>query len=201
MRLQEIEKTLGIADSTLSDWDRNPQRKKLMKLLRTLSKKEALFLLESEVFTPKYSSKTRKIKLQKKWFQKDLLYSREDNSLIEIDNMIAIYLKQPNQVDTNTLLYLFGSTRMKKVLQKIEAILDPIDYKEAKEQIEYAISKKRYKKEHPLPSLEKILENPKERYIEILQEKYSKKRIISMAEANNISYNAMFKIKKIVGEK
>jgi len=200
MRLQEIENILGIADSTLSDWDRNPQRKKLMKLLRTLSKKEVLSLLESEEFTPKYSPKTRKIKLQKKWFQKDLFYSRENNSLMEIDNLIAIYLKQPNQADTNTLLYLFGSTRVKRVLKKIEAILDSVDYNEAKEQVEYAISKKRYKKEHPLPPIEKVLENPKERYIEMLQEKYSKKRIIAMAEANNISYNAMFKIKKIVGE-
>ena len=200
MRLQEIENILGIADSTLSDWDKNPQRKKLMKLLRTLSKKEVLSLLESEEFTPKYSPKTRKIKLHKKWFQKDLLYSREDNSLIEIDNLIAIYLKQPNQADINTLLFLFGSARVKNVLKKIEAILDPLDYNEPKEQIEYAISKKRYKKEHPLPPIEKVLANPKERYIEILQEKYSKKRIIAMAEANNISYNAMFKIKKIVGE-
>ena len=200
MKLQEIENILGIADSTLSDWDRNPQRKKLMKLLRVLSKKEVLSLLESEEFTPKYSPKTRKIKLHKEWFQKDLLYSREDNSLIEIDNLIAVYLKQPNQADINTLLYLFGSTRLKRVLKKIEDTLDLVDYNEAKEQIEYAISKKRYKKEHPLPPVEKILENPKERYIEMLQEKYSKKRIIAMAEANNISYNAMFKIKKIVGE-
>ena len=200
MKLQEIENILGIADSTLSDWDRNPQRKKLMKLLRVLSKKEVLSLLESEEFTPKYSPRTRKIKLHKEWFQKDLLYSREDNSLIEIDNLIAVYLKQPNQADINTLLYLFGSTRLKRVLKKIEDTLDLVDYNEAKEQIEYAISKKRYKKEHPLPPVEKILENPKERYIEMLQEKYSKKRIIAMAEANNISYNAMFKIKKIVGE-
>jgi len=200
MKLQEIENILGIADSTLSDWDRNLQRKKLMKLLRVLSKKEVLSLLESEEFTPKYSTKTRKIKLHKEWFQKDLFYSREDNSLIEINNLIAIYLKQPNQADTNTLLYLFGSTRVKRVLKKIEDTLDPADYNEAKEQIEYAISKKRYKKEHPLPPVEKILANPKERYIEMLQEKYSKKRIIAMAEANNISYNAMFKIKKIVGE-
>ncbi len=198
MKLQEIENILGIADSTLSDWDRNPRRKKLMKLLRALNKKEVLLLLESEEFTPKYSSKTRKIKLHKKWFQKDLLYSREDNSLIEIDNLIAIYLKQPNQVDTNTLLYLFGTTRVKKVLKKTEETLDPVDYNEAKEQIEYAISKKRYKKEHPLPPVEKILANPKERYIEMLQEKYSKKRIIAMAEANNLSYNAMFKIKKLL---
>ena len=200
MRLQEIGNILCIANSTLSDWDRNPQRKKLMKLLRTLSKKEVLSLLESEEFTPKYSPKTRKIKLHKKWFQKDLLYSREDNSLIEINNLIAIYLKQPNQADTNTLLSLFGSTRVKSVLKKIEVSLDPVDYNEAKEQIEYAISKKRYKKEYPLPPVEKILANPKERYIEMLQEKYSKERIIAMAEANNISYNAMFKIKKIVGE-
>ena len=200
MRLQEIGNILGIANSTLSDWDRNPQRKKLMKLLRTLSKKEVLSLLESEEFTPKYSPKTRKIKLHKKWFQKDLLYSREDNSLIGINNLIAIYLKQPNQADTNTLLSLFGSTRVKSVLKKIEVSLDPVDYNEAKEQIEYAISKKRYKKEYPLPPVEKILANPKERYIEMLQEKYSKERIIAMAEANNISYNAMFKIKKIVSE-
>ena len=200
MRLQEIENILGIADSTLSDWDRSPQRKKLMKLLRALDKNKAVSLLESEEFTPKYSPKTRKIKLNKKWFQKDLFHSREDASPIEIDNLLAVYLKQPNQADINTLLYLFGSTRLKRVLKKIEVALEPVDYNEAKEQIEYAISKKRYKKEHPLPTIENILENPKERYIEILQEKYSKKHIIAMAEANNISYNAMFKIKKIVGE-
>ena len=199
MKLQDIQNILEIPDSTLSDWDKNPKRKKLMKLLRALDKKEVNILLEQEEFTPKYSIQTRKIKLNKNLFKKDLLYSRENNSIIEIDNLIAIYLKQPNQTDTHTLLYLFGSKRVKKVLQKVQQYIDIKDYNEAKEQIEYAISKTRYQTNYVLPAVESIMKEPKERYIEILQEKYSKDKIISMAISNNVSYSSLFKLKKIIG--
>lgn len=201
MKPKEIEEILGIADSTLSDWDKNPKRKKLMKLLRSLDKKQVVSLLEKEEFAPKYSPNTRKIKLQKSWFKKDLLYSREDNSIIDIDNLIAIYLKQPNQEDTNTLLYLFGAKRLKKVLRKLQDHIDPKDFQEALEQIEYAISKKEYKKRYPLPDIETIFKHPKERYLEILQERYSKRKILSMAQANNLSYTALFQLKKMVAQK
>ena len=200
MKPKEIEEILGIADSTLSDWDKNPSRQRLMKLLRTIDKKEVLALLEQENFTPKYSPNTKRIKLRKKWFKQDLLYSREDNSVIDIDNLVAIYLKQPNQSDTNTLLYLFGAKRLNKVLEKIKEHIAPQDYNEAKEQIEYAISKESYKSKYPLPDIKTIFANPKERHLEILQERYSTKKILSMAQANNCSYNALFKLKKMVGE-
>ena len=171
-----------------------------MKLLRSIDKKEALALLEQKDFTPKYSPNTKRIKLRKSWFKKDLLYSREDNSVIDIDNLIAIYLRQPNQSDTNTLLYLFGAKRLNKVLEDIKEHIAPQDYNEAKEQIEYAISKEKYKSKYPLPDIKTIFTNPKERYLEILQERYSTKKILSMAQANNCSYNALFKFKKMVGE-
>jgi len=199
MRLQDMQNLLDIPVSTLSDWDKNPKRQKLMKLLRALDIEDVETLLEKEAFTPKYSPRTRKIKLHKEWFAKDLLYSREDGSIIEIDNLIAIYLKQPNQKDTNKLLYLFGSKRVKKVLDKIKTDLDEKDYKEAKEQIEYALSANEYKKHHKLPSISEIVKEPKERYVELLQKQYSKEEILSMAVANNASYPSLFKLKKVMG--
>ena len=200
MKLQEIYKILEIPDSTLSDWDKNPKRKKLMKLLRALDKKTVETLLEKEDFTPKYSIHTRKMKLDKRLFKQDLFYSREDGSVIDIDNLISIYLKQPNQDDTNTLLYLFGAKRVKKTLEKNKKHMTTQDYNEAEEQIEYSISSKRYQKKYTIPPIEEILKRPKKRYIDILHQKYSNSEILEIAVANNISYPALFQLRKMIGE-
>lgn len=200
MKLQEIYKILEIPDSTLSDWDKNPKRKKLMKLLRALDKKTVETLLEKEDFTPKYSIHTRKMKLDKRLFKQDLFHSREDGSVIDIDNLISIYLKQPNQDDTNTLLYLFGAKRVQKTLEKNKKHMTTQDYNEAQEQIEYSISSKRYQKKYTIPPIEEILKRPKKRYIDILHQKYSNSEILEIAAANNISYPALFQLKKMIGE-
>ncbi|MFK5938307.1 MAG: hypothetical protein QM497_07920 [Sulfurimonas sp.] len=201
MKLQEIQNILEIPDSTLSDWDKNPKRKQLMKLLRSLDVETAQTLLDKEDFTPKYSPHTRKIKLDKTLFRQDLLYSREDSSVIDIDNLISIYLKQPNQDDTNTLLYLFGTQRVRKLLEKNKEHMPVEDYEEALEQIEYGLSSRQYQKTHTLPSIEEIIQKPKQRYIDILHQKYSKEEILKMAAGNNTSYPVLFKLKKMLGER
>lgn len=201
MKIQEMQEILNIPDSTLGDWDNNPKRRKLMKLLRALKKEDALKLLQEENFTPKYSPLTRKIKLNKSLFHKDLLFSREDGSPIEIDTLIATYLKTPNQKDTNTLLYIFGAARLKKVLEKIKSYIDMKDYDEAQEQIEYAIDKNSFIEKHSnLININTALTDPKERYIEPLLQKYSKEQLLDMASANSLSYGRLFKLKKLLSE-
>jgi len=55
--------------------------------------------------------RTQNIKLNKKLYKKDLLWSREDGTAISIRNLITIYLNTPNQEDTITLLKQFGGAR------------------------------------------------------------------------------------------
>jgi hypothetical protein len=199
MKLQEIQNILDIPDSTLSDWDKNPKRKKLMKLLRSLDVKTTHILLEKEDFTPKYSPYTRKIKLDKSLFKKDLLHSRENSSIIDIDNLISIYLKQPNQDDTNTLLYLFGAARVRKILQKNKKYIPLVDYEEALQQVEYAISSSQYKKIYKVPPIEEIVKKPKQRFIDILRQQYSKEEILKIAANNDVSFPIIFKLQKMLG--
>ena len=200
MKLQEIQNILDIPDSTLSDWDKNPKRKKLMKLLRSLDVKTTHILLEKEDFTPKYSPYTRKIKLDKSLFRQDLLYSRENSSIIDINNLISIYLKQPNQDDTNTLLYLFGTARVRKTLQKNKKYMPLVDYEEALQQVEYAISSSQYKKTYKVPPIEEIVKKPKQRFIDILRQQYSKEEILKIAANNDVSYPIIFKLQKMLGK-
>jgi len=69
-----------------------------------MSADEAQSYLQPTNISSKFSSKTRFIKLRKEWFSIDLLWSRQNRSLIEINTLISIYLSTPNQNDTQTLL-------------------------------------------------------------------------------------------------
>jgi hypothetical protein len=139
MTTAEITKMFQIADSTLSDWESNPKRQKLLTLLRTISLDEVEKYLQPKNTPPKFSPKTRFVKLRKEWFSVDLLWSRQDHSPIEINSLISIYLSTPNQEDTQTLIRLFGIERVRTILMKLEKNMPIEDYNEASEQIEFSI--------------------------------------------------------------
>lgn len=199
MTTAEITKIFQIADSTLSDWESNPKRQKLLTLLRTMSLDEVEEYLQPKNIPPKFSPKTRFVKLRKEWFGIDLLWSRQDHSLIEINSLISIYLSTPNQEDTQTLIRLFGIERVRSILTKLKTTMPVEDYNEAKEQIEYAIDSETYFKNHPLPPIEELLRHPKKRYITYLAKHYSANELIKMAQEKKLPFNTLFQIKKMTG--
>lgn len=199
MTTAEITKMFHIADSTLSDWESNPKRQKLLTLLRTISLDEAEIYLQPKNTPPKFSQKTRFVKLRKEWFSIDLLWSRQDHSLIEINSLISIYLSTPNQEDTQALIRLFGIERVHTILMKLEKTMPIEDYNEAKEQIEFSIDPETYFQDHPLPALEELLRHPKKRYITYLSKQYSADELVKMAQEKKVPFNSLFQIKKMTG--
>lgn len=199
MTTAEITQFFHIADSTLSDWESNPKRQKLLTLLRTMSLDEAEEYLQPKNTPPKFSPKTRFVKLRKEWFSIDFLWSRQDHALIEINSLISIYLSTPNQEDTQTLIRLFGIERVRTILMKQKDTMPIEDYNEASEQIEFSIDPETYFEVHPLPSLEELLRHPKKRYITYLSKQYSADELVKMAQEKKVPFNSLFQIKKMLG--
>lgn len=199
MTTSQITQIFHISDSTLSDWESNPKRQKLLLLLRSMTLDEAQSYLQPKNIPSKFSPKTRFIKLRKEWFTIDLLWSRQDRSLIEINTLISIYLSTPNQNDTQTLLRLFGIERVRSVLSKLQETMSVEDYNEAHEQIDFAVDAQEYFQTHTLPSMEELLRHPKTRYITYLAKQYSTDELVKMAKERNVPFNAIFQIKKIMG--
>ena len=78
--------------------------------------------------------------------------------------------------------------------------MNAMDYKEAEEQIEYAVSSEAYNEQHTLPALEEIIRHPKQRYIDRLTQKYSSSEILKIANSNNVHFTTLFQIKKMLGD-
>jgi hypothetical protein len=198
MTTAQISQMFHISDSTLSDWESNPKRQRLLTLLRSMSADEVQFYMQPKNIPSKFSSKTRFIKLRKEWFVIDLLWSRQNRSLIEINTLISIYLSTPNQNDTQMLLRLFGVERVQSVLSKLKETMALEDYNEAKEQIDFVMDTEGYYTTHPLPPMEELLRHPKVRYITYLAKQYSADELVKMAQERNVPFNAIFQIKKIM---
>ena len=199
MTTQEITQLLDVANSTLSDWDNSSKRKNLVKLLRALKSEDVVKIINAKDDQPKYSPSTRKIRLNKKLFKKDMLWSRQDGSQIEIKNLISIYLNTPNQEDTDTLLRMFGLQRVMSELNNNQSRIPIEDYEEALEQIEYANEPEAYFDHYALPSLKQILKKPKKRYIDALVKQYAPSELLIMAKEFGATYPSLFQIKKMTG--
>ncbi len=198
MTTKEIQTLLAIPNSTLNDWEHSQKRGKLLKLLRGLDLEVATHIIDTYKPSIKYALNTRKIKLNKSVFKKDLLWSRPDGSEIEIKNLITIYLYNPNQEDIDTLLRHFGYQRVVALLKKQKNNMHPNDYQEALEQIDYSENPKEFFQIYTLPSVYQMLQHPKKRYIDTLQKQYTPENIYAMAKEYKISYPSLFQIKKMM---
>lgn len=199
MTTQEIQQLLFIADSTLSDWENSPKRKNLVRLLRALKSDDVEKIINAKSPHPKYSEHTRNIRLNKKLFTKDLLWSRQDGSMIEIKNLIAVYISTPNQEDIDTLVNLFGYKRVMQILNQLRASMHNSDYVEVLEQIQYAQEPEAFYAAHLIPPIEEIVKKPKKRYIDQLIKQYSPSDIVAMAQKYGAPFTSIFQIKKMTG--
>ena len=198
MTMKEIKLLLDIPTSTMSDWDKSPKRAKLAKLLKNISIETVNELLSIEDNSPKYSSKTQKIRLNKKLFTKDILWAQEDGSEVPIKNLISAFFNIPNQEDTAKLIELFGEPRVRNILKKNKPIINDDDYKEINEQIAYVMSPQDYYNTHILPSIDDILHYPKQRYIEKLTQEYTEDEILDLAKSKDVNLTTLTQIKKFL---
>lgn len=198
MTTSEIRETFGIAASTLSDWGRDPVKKRLAMLLRAIDEETAEKLVREQSNAPKYSPVTRRIKLDKKVFGRDLLWSVQDGDAVEIDKIITLYLDQPDEDDTKTLLKLFGAERLKKMAEKRIRPSGKTVYDEAMEQIAYAEDPEGFYANRPLPTMEHFWAHPKKREAKWLVGHYGKDAVLDAAQRQQLSFAALFRIKKMV---
>lgn len=200
MTMKEIKLSLDISTSTMSDWNKSEKRSKLAKLLKNIDIETVNALLSIQDSQPKYSSKTQKIRLNKKLFTKDILWAQEDGSEVYIKNLISAFFNIPNQEDTEKIIQLFGEKRVLKVLNKHKLIMTPEDYQESYEQIQYTISPEEYFNNFDLPDLDAILHNPKQRHIDKLHQIYTEDELLKMVKDKNISLSALTQIKKFLNK-
>lgn len=198
MTTSEIRKNFGIASSTLSDWGRDPAKKRLAMLLRAIDGETAGKLIRTQSDAPKYAPVTRRIKLDKKLFSRDLLWSVQDGDSVEIDKLITLYLDQPDEDDTKVLRRLFGTERLEKTAKKRIRPLDGAAYAEAMEQIAYAEDPEIFYAHRPSPTLEGFLARPKKREAKWLVEHYGKEAVLRAAEQQTDSFARLFRIRKMV---
>jgi hypothetical protein len=194
----EIKETFGIAASTLSDWGRDPAKKRLAMLLRAIDEETAEKLVREQSHAPKYSSVTRRIKLDKKVFGRDLLWSVQDGDTVEIDKIITLYLDQPDEDDTKTLIKLFGAERLKKTADKRIKTSGERAYAEAMEQIAYAEDPEGFYTNRSHPTLEHFWGHPKKREAKWLVEHYGEDAVLEAAQRQQLSFAELFRIKKMV---
>jgi len=173
--------------------------KKLAMLLRAIDSSTAGELIQKQVAAPKYSFVTRRIKLDKKVFQRDLLWSVQDGDVIEIDKIITIYLDHPDQDDTNVMLKLFRAEHLKKVAKKQLKPHSSKAFEEAVEQIAYAEDPIGYYQNNQHPTIESFMLNPKKREAGWLVEKYGKEELVKKAEEKSSGFATLFRIRKMIG--
>lgn len=145
-----------------------------------------------------YSHKTKKIKLNKKLFASTMLWSLQDGDMVSINKIIAAYLRTLNQDDAKRLVDLFGEKRVLSILTKLEPHTHPDDYKEALEQIEYASHPVRYRHKHPFKTMDQVINNPKQRDIDILLRSRKKSEILEYAVQNDIKNTKLFYLKQLL---
>ncbi len=116
----EISKMLDIPPNTIADWSKEKSKRNtlyafLSKMEPEEAKKINLRKLKNND-KPKFSKKAKTVKLNKSWFSTDLLWSSGNDQRIGINRMITIYMSNPDQRNTDSLIKLFGAERIEAVI-------------------------------------------------------------------------------------
>lgn len=200
MTLDAIEKKLGIPKSSFYDMNREShKRNKLAKLLLALDENEVDNLIKQEEQKKEkssiYSTNTRNVKLNKKWFTKDLFWSSPDSAVLRIENIIAVYMNRPNQIDTDKLCELFGHKRVYKAIN----LYVKNNKKEAFRQLAYYESR-HLRKKFPYTQEERkeefLVKTPKQRTVDYFCRKYGHRNVLKMIENRDLKIK--LQVKKMV---
>ena len=87
---------------------------------------------------PQFPESTKIIELDKSWFSFDLFWSSANKHETTVDNIVVIYMLEPQQEATDTLCKLFGYDRVHKIT--IDNLNEPEEkyiLKEGLRQLEY----------------------------------------------------------------
>ncbi len=140
MKIEEITKLLNIPYSTFKDWNTVVNNKYDLTILllgldantaKSIIKKEKKILKNK----PKYKITTRKVVLQKNWFDSDLFWTSSNNEKLDIKNITTVYMDRAIQVNTDKLCELFGYDRVKEIVSKY--IVNKLNRQEALRQLDY----------------------------------------------------------------
>jgi len=116
----EISKILDIPSNTIADWSKTKsKRNKLYSFLSKMKLDEVKKINSRKNKTddkPKFSKKAKSVKLDKSWFYTDLLWSSGNEQRIGINRIISIYMSNPEQRNTDSLIKLFGADRIETVI-------------------------------------------------------------------------------------
>ena len=144
MTTKEITTLLNIPYTTFKEWNTVGHKKyELTLLLLGIDIDTARNIIKNENYivksTPKYSSNTKKARLNKEWFSNDLFWSTANKELLDINNIVTVYINRATQINTDKLCELFGYERVIDITSKY--IDNDINKTEAKRQLEYYNSK------------------------------------------------------------
>jgi len=116
----EISNMLDIPSNTIADWSKTKSKRNKLYTFLSKMKLDEVKIINSRKNKssdkPKFSKKAKTVKLDKNWFYTDLLWSSGNEQRIGINRIISIYMSNPEQRNTDSLIKLFGAERIELVI-------------------------------------------------------------------------------------
>ncbi|MFT5659914.1 MAG: hypothetical protein ACI9TV_000547 [Sulfurimonas sp.] len=118
----EISNMLDIPSNTVSDWSKTKSKRNTLYTFLSKMNLDEVKTIDSRKNKidnePKFNKKAKTVKLDKSWFYTDLLWSSGNEQRIGINRIISIYMSNPQQRNTDSLIKLFGAERIETVINK-----------------------------------------------------------------------------------
>ncbi len=208
----EISKMLDIPPNTIADWSKKKsKRNTLYAFLLKMEPEEAKKINSRKLKNndkAKFNKNAKTVKLDKSWFSTDLLWSSGNDQRIGINRIITIYMSNPDQRNTDSLIKLFGAERIETVIN------DNFDFDNktksvkstALEQVHYGFPpiKRKYKRKLVINTdkLSKQLSGASQKRIDRIVSKVDKNTILEAAHKVRFpeSYAIEDKIEYAIGK-
>jgi len=150
-----------------------------------------------KIINPVYSNEIKNINLNKRWFKIDLFWPTANNAILEIDNIIVVYMGRPNQVDTDKICQLFGADR---ALSMIEIHLEnDVGKEEALQQVNYYQCKV-YNQKFTINTyeVERVFIRPKQHVVDYLCELNGPDNLAKEVSQNKVDFSKRNQFKKMI---
>ncbi len=151
----------------------------------------------AKIIKPVYSNEIINIKLNKRWFKIDLFWPTANNAILEIDNIIAVYMSRSNQVDTDKICQLFGADRALAMINK--HVENDLNKEEAFQQVNY-YQCKLYNQKFTINTyeVERIFRRPKQRVVDYLCELNGPDNLAEEVSVKKVSFSNRNQFKKMI---